>query len=220
MSQVSRIYSDEWSVVARLREVFDASKEDFIPIIREVVGAMADAVDDDPSFTSGMFGHIHGVRNTRGMFRQKGWKRLSKNGNELVKHPEKDLSVGYQTVDLAANSEHRPKAISGKGAGAKQIIDESQATWLRLFDSEAVHPTQPTNTGLWHLCVSVDEDDVRAEISLSSGVTIESGSKKGNFDHFIERIFLIQKDEWGELLGITRDDDDDAIEFEPVIQRK
>ncbi len=94
MNQVSKIYSDEWSVTSRLREVFDATRQDFIPIIEEIVGAMADAVDDDPSFTAGMFGHIHGVRNTRGMFRQKGWQRLSKNGNELVKHPEKDLSVG------------------------------------------------------------------------------------------------------------------------------
>jgi hypothetical protein len=215
----ARIYQDEWAVVSRLNEVFGATRKEFINIVREVVGAMADAVDDDPDFTSGMFGHIHGVRNTRGTFRQKGWKRLTKNGNSLVKHPEIELLLGYQTVDLAASEDHEPKAISGKGSGAKKVIDEAQATLYSLLDLQTDQSPPPANTGLWHLCISVNGDDVRAEVSLSSGVTIDAGSKRGNFGQFIERIFIIEKGDWDDF-NLTFDEDSDAVEFEPLVMRK
>lgn len=215
----ARIYKDEWSVATRLAEVFDATKDEFMLIVREVVGAMADAVDDDPDFTSGMFAHIHGVRNTRGTFRQKGWKRLTRNGNSLVKHPEIELLLGYQTVDLAASDEHEPKAISGKGAGAKKVIDEAQATLFSLLDFKTEQSPPPINTGLWHLCISVNGEDVRAEVSLSSGVTIEGKSKRGNFGHFIERIYIIEKGDW-DGLDFSSGDGHEAVEFEPLVKRK
>ena len=216
---VAKIYQDEWSVASRLAEVFDATREEFINIVREVVGAMADAVDDDPDFTPGMFGHIHGVRNTRGTFRQKGWERLTKNGNSLVKHPEIELLLGYQAVDLAASDDHEPKAISGKGAGAKKVIDEAQATLYSLLDFEGEQSPPPANTGLWHLCVSVNGDEVRAEVSLSSGVTIDAGSKRGNFGRFIERIYIVKMGDW-DALNLTFSEDDDVVEFEPLVKRK
>lgn len=218
MSESARVFSDEWAIEKRLNEVFDAKREDFMPIIREVVGAMADAVEDDPIFAKGMFGHIHGVRNTRGLFRAKGWKLLRKNGNELVEHPDRPLMVGYQTVDIASVEDRDPKAISGKGSGAKQVIDEAQLDFFDKLEMRLDQLPAPSDTGLWHLCVSVeevslDEVDVRAEISFSKGV------ENGNFSGFIERIFLLQKGEWSRV-DLKKDEPLDAVEFKPVVKRK
>ena len=108
-------------------------------------------------------------------------------------------------------------AISGKGAGAERAIDEAQ---LSLFKPEEIEPaaprsatTGPINTGMWFFCVSVVGDDVRAELSLPSGV---SG---GNFKDFIERIFIVKKGEW-ENIRLRTGEDSDAVDFEPVVVRK
>ncbi|MCH8049679.1 hypothetical protein IH979_03150 [Patescibacteria group bacterium] len=69
------------------------------------------------------------------------------------------------------------------------------------------------DTGVWFFCVSVNGDDVRAEISLPSGIV------GGNFKGFIERIFILRGGVW---TGIRVKDgsDADAVDFEPVITRK
>lgn len=66
---------------------------------------------------------------------------------------------------------------------------------------------------MWFFCVSVVGDDVRAELSLPSGV---SG---GNFKDFIERIFIVKKGEW-ENIRLRTGEDSDAVDFEPVVVRK
>ena len=69
------------------------------------------------------------------------------------------------------------------------------------------------NSGVWFYCVSVNGDDVRAELSRPISVG------GGNFDGFFERIFIIRQGEWPDLAvmplptgGLT--------EFEPVVTRK
>ena len=71
----------------------------------------------------------------------------------------------------------------------------------------------PIATGLWHLCLSTNEDDIRAEISLSKGV------EGGNFSGFIERIFLLKKGEWSNF-SIIPEDRREVVEFEPIVIRK
>lgn len=213
---LARIYNEEWTVDARLSETFGVTRDQLIQIVKEVVGARADAVDNDPISAAGQFAYIHGTRNVRALFRTRGWNLCRKDNIELVRHPERDLTITYQSVDLAA-SDQSPMAISGKGAGAERAIDEAQ---LSLFKPEEIEPatprsaaTGPINTGMWFFCVSVVGDDVRAELSLPSGV---SG---GNFKDFIERIFIVKKGEW-ENIRLRTGDDSDAVDFEPVVVRK
>jgi hypothetical protein len=209
-----RIYKDEWEVDARLAETFGVSRDELIQVVREVVGARADAVDNDPISAAGLFAYIHGTRNVRALFRSRGWLNEAVDNIPLVKHPARPLMVSYQSVDLACSDFHTPQAISGKGAGAERVIDEAQG-WL-FSPAElppATAPDTPINRGLWHFCVSVIEDDVRAELSLSSGI---SG---GNFKGFLERIFIVGKGEWDSLRLMEREDGE-AVEFEPVVRRK
>jgi hypothetical protein len=212
---MSRIYSSDWEVDSRLQDLFGLSREAFFPIVREVVGARADASDDDPLTAAGLFAYIHGTRNTRGIFRAIGYVKHRFDGIEAVKHPTIELRVAYQSVDLAADPIHNPKAISGKGPGAERLIDLGQG---RLFsDSELAaldRREKPHATGgMWFFCVSVNGEDIRAEISLASGV---SG---GNFKEFVERIFIVRAGEW-EKIRLVDAPDADAIEFEPKISRK
>lgn len=208
-----RIYNEEWAIDARLNETFGVTRKELIPVVAEVVGARNDAVDNDPITAAGLFAYIHGTRNIRGLFRTKGWYNTRKDNLELVRHPERTLMVAYQSVDLAASETHMPQAISGKGKGAERVIDEAQMSLFGLMGVDQLHQTDaPINTGLWHFCVSVVGDDVRAELSLSEGI---SG---GNFKGFIERIFILGKDDWDNFR--VKGDEDGPIDFEPIVARK
>src|SRR3546814_12876712 len=58
----ARIYKDDWSVDARLAETFGVTRDELVQVVREVVGARADAVENDPVSAAGQFAYIHGTR--------------------------------------------------------------------------------------------------------------------------------------------------------------
>src|ERR1051326_8186673 len=190
----ARIYVEEADVARRL-EPFGVTRDELIRIVREVVGARADAVDDDPIGTAGQFAYIYGTRHLRGTLRPKKYLRHREENIEAVKHPDRDLKIVYQSVDLAASRSHEPRAISGKGAGADRVIDAAQGS---LFTDEELERLNPLtfgdiNTGVWFFCVSVDGDKVCAELSLPHCI----GGK--NFKRFLERIFIVNPGEWDGL---------------------
>ena len=211
----ARLYRDDREIDDRLRD-FGVSREELIEVARAVVAARADAVADDPASAEGLFAYIYGTRALRGAFRAHGWHRHREDNVESVLHPDRALKVIYQSVDMAADWMHSPRAISGKGSGADRMISAAQGTLFSEDDLRAVAkaPVEEMNTGAWFFCVSVEGEDVRAELSLPIGVA------RGNFDGFIERIFIVRPGEWA-TLHVARDDrDGDAAEFEPVISRK
>lgn len=208
------IYTQDWEIDRRLVP-FDVTRPELVEIARAVAGARADAVDNDPVTAEGQFAYIFGTRSTRALWRRKGWLLHREENIESVKHPEIDWKIIYQSVDLAASIIHRPQAVSGKGSGADRLIDAGQGD---LFTEDEVakgkaSPFTIMNRGAWFYCVSVDGDDVRAELSLPFGV---SG---GNFDGFVERIFIIRDGEWPKL-AVQPLPQGGATEFEPVVTRK
>lgn len=216
---LARILEKNFDIDTRLDHIFSVTRQELIAIVREVVGARADAVDDDPAFTEGMFGHIHGVRNTSALFRSKGWERERKNNIDLVKHPDLPIKIAFQAVDVAAAVDREPKAVSGKGSGARRAIDDAQFSFMTLLVSapEADLAMDRVPGGLWHFCVSVNGEDIRAELSLTSGV------EDGNFKGFIERIFILREGEWDEMSNAVKNNAGGPIEeidFEPKIRRK
>jgi hypothetical protein len=211
----ARLYRDDSEIDHRLRD-FGVSREELVEVARAVAAARADAVADDPASAEGLFAYIYGTRALRGAFRAHGWHRHREDNVESVRHPERALKVIYQSVDIAADWMHSPRAISGKGSGADRLISAAQGTLFSAEELKAVTKASvdEVNTGAWFFCVSVEGDDVRAELSLPVGVA------RGNFDGFIERIFIIRPGEWS-TLHVTRDDrDGGAAEFEPIISRK
>lgn len=210
----ARLLIDEREISDRLAE-FGVSRAELVEIVRAVVAARADAVEDDPASAEGQFAYIFGTRYLRQIFRAKGWLLHRENNVESVKHPERDLKIVYQSVDLAAERRHTPRAISGKGSGADRLISAGQGCLFEEDESAALYRRRLTELrgGVWFLCVSVDGEDVRAELSLPSGVSA------GNFDGFIERIFVLSEGEW-EGVVVADGDNSDAAEFEPAVSRK
>jgi hypothetical protein len=209
-----RIYTQDVEVIERLRTVFDCTKDECIDVVREVVGARADVVEDDPVTAGGQFAYIHGTRNLRGLLRSKGWASYRRDNIEGVRHVSRDLKVIYQNVDLAAGARW-PQPVSRKGAGSERLIDDACAS---LFSEEELRSLSGVQrggyeTGIWYFCVSVDGDDVRAELSLPSGVV------NGRFSGFIERIFILRSGDWSRY-AIKDDLSGDAAEFEPAVSRK
>jgi hypothetical protein len=203
------IYKEDWEIDARLVP-FAVTRPELIEVARAVVGARADAVDNDPLTAEGQFAYIFGTRATRALWRGKGWLLHRSENIESVEHPKIDWLVTYQSVDLACSPTHDPKAISGKGAGANRFITGQG----ELFPpDERISEFKPENLGAWFYCVSVDGDDVRAELSRPIGVG------GGNFDGFYERIFIIRSEEWPRL-SVMPLPQGGPTEFEPVVTRK
>ena len=133
----THLYVNEIEINTRL-SAFDATREELINVVREVVGARADAVDDDPITAAGLFAYIHGTRNTRALFRSKGWRHERRENIEAVRHPDRNLKVIYQSVDVACDEKHVPQAISGKGSGAERAIDQAQGSLFADSELDAV----------------------------------------------------------------------------------
>jgi hypothetical protein len=210
----AHLYVNDIEIDTRL-SAFDATREELINIVREVVGARADAVDDDPITAAGLFAYIHGTRHTRALFRSKGWRHERKENIEAVRHFESNLKIIYQSVDVACDEKHIPQAISGKGSGAERAIDLAQGSLFPDGELDAVtfQPVTAPPVGVWFFCVSVNGEDVRAELSKAAGVS------NGNFRQFEERIFIIRKGEW-ENVRVKEDVEPDGVEFVPVVRRK
>jgi hypothetical protein len=208
-----KLFLEDWSIEAKLNATFGVSRQDLIGVVRDVVAARADAVEDDPLSAAGQFAYIYGTRSIRQALRRAGWIRHRQDNLELAKHPERDILVAYQSVDLACSQTHNPQAISGKGAGAERVIDTQS-----LFSAEEMSGTARDTdfqTGMWFFCVSVVGDEVRAELSMSGGL------EAGNFKPFIERIFVIRQGEWDSLRGAGDGGSDEGpVEFKPSIARK
>lgn len=207
----ARIYAEASEIDDRLRP-FGVERRELIEIVRAVVAARAEAVADDPLSAEGLLAYIYGTRLLRQVFRANGWLPHRQENIEAVRHPERPQRVVYQSVDIAASQFSEPRAVSGKGAGADRAIDSAQGS---LFPEDAGPITLPPriDTGIWFFCVSVNGDDVRAELSLPRAI---SGS---NFGSFLERIFILREGEWPKLV---RDaiDGSDAAHIEPIVSRK
>jgi hypothetical protein len=206
-----RIYREEREVNARLLP-FGVTRAELLEAVRGVVSARADAVENDPLGAAGQFAYIFGTRYIRTLFRSKGYLLYREENIESVRHPERSLTIVYQSVDIAGSEHPEPRAVSGKGSGADRVIDAAQGRLA--FPEESIRRHRGgINTGVWFFCVSVQGDDVRAELSLPAGVG------GGNFDGFIERIFIVREGDWAKL-SIREEDDSDAPQFEPVVTRK
>lgn len=166
------IYREDWEIDARLVP-FDATRPELVEVARAVVAARADAVENDPATAEGQFAYIFGTRSTRTLWRRKGWLLHREENIEAVKHPKIDWKVIYQSVDLASHVSHDPRAASGKGSGADRLIDAGQGSLFTPEQLAAGHASKfnPLNSGAWFYCVSVNGDDVRAELSLPIGIS-------------------------------------------------
>ncbi|WP_459676138.1 hypothetical protein [Acidisoma sp. 7E03] len=178
-------------------EHFAVTRGDLIHVVQMAVGARRDSTDDDPATAPGTLSYIFGTRHIRILFRAKKWKRIRENGIEAVFDEKSGKRIVFQNVDLAADLQYNPKAISKKKVASKELIETAQGN---LFaQASSVISAKQERGEVWYLCVSCDEiTGVRAE--LSRPVPLENDQ----FVDFHERIIFLKK---GEFESVTLEND-------------
>jgi len=208
------VFKEDYEVAPRL-SVFGVTKDELMRVVELAAGGRADAVPHDPVTAAGTFSYIYGTRGLREVFTAKGWIKDSAKGIESVIHPESKIKLIFQNVDLACDDLRPPKAISGKGMAAEQIIALSAAF---LFQEMEEDRQKMLNRTVWFLCVSANGDDIRAELSLPLGI------KGKQFSGFAERIFILKHGEWSPTPIISSKIETDASpmvqEYDVSISRK
>lgn len=182
----TKVFREDHEVAPRL-SLFGATKDELLRVVELAAGGRADAVPNDPVTAGGQFSYIFGTRGLREVFIPKGWRKDNTKGIESVIHPESEIKLIFQNVDLACDSIKPPKAISGKGMASEEIIALSTAF---LFKEMEKDHQKRLNRTVWFFCVSANGEDVRAELSLPVGI------KGKQFSGFAERIFILKHGEW------------------------
>ncbi len=182
-------------------------------VARMVASAKAEALEIDPANSAGQRAYMAGVRAKRLMLLPLGWRMSRTGGVEATVNDELGVQICYQTVDIAC-TEHEPKAISGKGAGSRKLIQDGQG---ELFERGAPQLPVPLGTTpkVWVICVSTDFKRLRAEVSCPDAF------EGDQFEGFSRRIFVVDED----LNALPdsdkrQNDDGDPGDFEVRIVRK
>lgn len=203
------IVSAEWQVKQELRALGLTPE-----IVRNVAiasaGARTDAMPIDPCSAPGIFAYIHGVRNIRRQLLPNGWK-ISRVGNvESTVNYELGVQLCFQSVDRACGDKD-PEAISAKGAGSRRLVHDGQ---LELFRNSPGSRTFGSTPTVWMVCVSSDDDTVRAEVSCPASF------EGGQFDGFVRRLFVVDES-FGPQPGKAKNpEDDDDLDFDVPVTKK
>jgi hypothetical protein len=210
----TRVYSEEWDVDARLSK-FGVTRDELIQVARLVDTHRADAIAIDTLSAAGQLSYVYGTRHVRLLFMPRGWVIDRRENVESVLHTESGIRIVYQNVDQACGLTS-PKAISGKGPAADRMIASGQGVLFSATDlPEAIpqHRIDSLNSSVWYFCMSFDEDNVRAELSLPAAV------KGNNFGAFAERIFVLPGGGWGGGVAIPLSDDGPVSDLPRVIRK-
>lgn len=162
-------------------------------VARGAAVGRASALEIDVAFTPGMLSHIYGNRYLRLKLLPQGWRKGRFNNVESVINDDLGIQVIFQNVDMACDPHHSPQAISGKGAGSRQLVQAGlqQELWENPIKSDddlsQANSRRGVMPSVWIFCVSNDGKRLRAELS-------KPNSFEGNqFEDFSKRIFLLDE---------------------------
>jgi hypothetical protein len=179
---------------------FGVTKSDLQSIALEAATARNDSTPIHPINAAGTYSYLAGVAALRMVFLQKkGWRLCRPNNIEAVENADLNLTIVFQNVDLACGAVE-PKPISGKGEGAKKLIENPTGY---LWEYMSAEDKILENRSVWFFCVSSDGDEVRAELSRPGSID------GGQFGTFLERIYIIVETDWSPV-------DDNASDSEEV----
>lgn len=207
-----RVFSAESEVREQLAAL-GITPEIVANVARMVAGAKAEALEIDPANSPGQRAYMMGVRAKRLTLLPLGWRMSRAGGVEATVNDELGIQICYQSVDMAC-TDYEPRAISGKGAGSRKLIQDGQG---ELFERDA--PGSPVPLGatpkVWVICVSTDLKKLRAEVSCPEAF------EGDQFEGFSTRIFVVDEDLEFQPAGDKKPDNDgDAADFEVRIAKK
>lgn len=208
------VRSEDWDVDRRLREI-GLSRAGLTSAIRASVAAVAGCTDNSPPTARGYMAWMAGVVRLREEFGARGWTRDdTANFSTIVSHAKLVKVAVANTDDATGNARILPTNRSKKGELGKKAALLNQL--LLPFDGWSVEPDEAKIPGFstWYLCIYVNGETVRAELSLPTKI------EKGFFADWSERLILVDSDD-GWRRTVTPDaDDGDGPEFKVVVSRK
>jgi hypothetical protein len=163
-------------------------------VARGASAGRASALDIDVAFAPGMLSHIHGNRHLRLELLPLGWRMGRFNNVESVISDELGIQLIFQNVDMACDVAHSPQAISGKGSGSRQLVQNGLQSelWEKPAnpptDGNQVNSKRGVTPSVWMFCVSDDGNRLRAEVSKP---TYFEGNQ---FEDFSKRIFVLDEE--------------------------
>ena len=189
-------------------------RNDLLQVVLEAAAAKNEAVSMDPINAPGLLAYIYGTRGIRRCLLPHGWEIDRSENVEATLNPVTGTRLIYQNCDVCCDSLREPKAISSKGAAAGRLVDNHNSD---LFPELLRKTRHQLNGNVWFLCVSIDGDDVRAELSCPGSI---DGKQFGDF---IERIFLVRRGDFAPDLRRSQEtssDDDGREDYEVTVTRK
>lgn len=193
-------------------------------VARSAAAGRASALDVDVAFTPGMLSHIHGNRHLRLQLLPHGWRKGRFNNVESVINDELGIQIIFQNVDIACDPSHSPQAISGKGAGSRQLVRAGLQG--ELWESP-VNPPADVNQAaskngvtpvVWMFCVSNDGKRLRAELSKPDNF------EGDQFTEFSKRIFVLDEESGAEpdisVRPSSNNDGDSEFDVEVEVVRR
>jgi hypothetical protein len=182
-------------------------------VARAASAARASALDLDVAFAPGMLSHIYGNRQLRLELLPLEWRKGRSNNVESVINDELGIQIIFQNVDMACVLDHSPQAISGKGAGSRQLVQDGlQAElWEKPVNPPANVKQANSQYGVtpvvWIFCVGNDGKRLRAELSKPDNF------EGDQFEVFSKRIFVLDEESGTDpdiSIKPSSDDDGDA----------
>ncbi|HMH29080.1 MAG TPA: hypothetical protein VK580_10870 [Steroidobacteraceae bacterium] len=199
-----------WQVDQMLREI-GLTRDIVRSIAVAAASGRADALAVDPSGTPGTLSYIYGVRKTRLLLIPLGWQ-VSRHGHiESTVNHKLGIQLCFQNVDRACG-DAEPQAISAKGSSARELIRSGQMDLFDTGEKSAVqHGHAPT---VWLICVSADNDSIRAEVSCPK---VFEGDQ---FDGFAPRLFCIDESTGPKPTRRDDTDDDGDLDLDIPVSKK
>lgn len=214
MPAITRLES--WDVDRRLQEL-GLERESLLEVVRASVAACGGCTDNDPPTARGWESWRWGVRRFREVLCPKGWDKDDTGGFSTVVNHEKRIRLAIINTDDGTGLLDRiPQNRSRKGPTSEQAATINQQLlpgidWPRIVAGKSVIMTREYST--WHLCVYIEGDRVRAELSLLNEF------ESGYFTDCHERIILLKDGDW-ETLDFGDNSDGFSPEFDIEVRRK
>jgi hypothetical protein len=201
------IRTESWDVARRLAD-FGMTREQLLEVIRACASGAGNVTENDPPGTHGWETYRFGVRRLREELRPDGWEPDNTDGLATITNAQLKMRIAVANTNDATGILDRtrfPQNRNKKGPTAERAAETNQAL-LPGVDWPAVTKLRGDVIDIddlvtWYLCIYVNGDDVRAELSLLDKV------EDGWFTDWKERIIILKPGDWKNVEMPSEEDD-------------
>lgn len=219
MPAVIRAEGDD--VDARLAEL-GLSKPGLLDVLRDAFAEHGNCTDNDPAGARGYAVYKHGVRGLREQFargQDQPWRLDNTGGLETIIDDERKVRIAVVNTDTGTADPLRiPQNRNRKGPSSERaaLANAQMLPGAESWPEQRREGTRAKTDDYvtWHLCIFIDGDDLRAELSLLNYFA------SGYFRDAHERIFLVSDGEWSPVTISDTPTLPDAPEITVEVRRK